>query len=74
MLDVTRQTRGDTKEGYYMGREVSMDHPDASKPLHGPNVWPDPSEEDYAAQIRRVLIEQLVASAGRLQAAYILLW
>ncbi|GAQ82514.1 hypothetical protein KFL_001140020 [Klebsormidium nitens] len=43
MLDASRQTRGDTKEGYYMGREVPLDHPDASKPLHGPNVWPDPA-------------------------------
>ncbi|GAQ89396.1 2-oxoacid-dependent dioxygenase [Klebsormidium nitens] len=41
-LDVTRQKKGDTKEGYYIGREVPLDHPDASTPLCGPNVWPDP--------------------------------
>lgn len=43
-LDVMRQKKGDTKEGYYIGREVSLDHPDASTPLCGPNVWPDPGE------------------------------
>ncbi|EWM20785.1 Isopenicillin N synthase [Nannochloropsis gaditana] len=42
-LDPTRQTRGDTKEGFYLGREVAMESEEArSFPLHGPNVWPDP--------------------------------
>lgn len=42
-LDPTRQTRGDTKEGFYLGREVAMESEEArSNPLHGPNVWPDP--------------------------------
>jgi len=35
------QRRGDTKEGLYFGREVSADSPEARKPLHGPNQWPD---------------------------------
>lgn len=39
-LDPARQTEGDTKEGFYFGREVGPDDPDASLPLHGPNVWP----------------------------------
>ena len=39
-LDPARQSRGDTKEGYYIGREVAANSPEASLPLHGPNVWP----------------------------------
>ena len=40
-LDPSTQRRGDTKEGYYIGREVAADSPEAALPLHGPNVWPD---------------------------------
>jgi hypothetical protein len=32
--------QGDTKEGFYFGREVGPGDPEASLPLHGPNVWP----------------------------------
>jgi isopenicillin N synthase-like dioxygenase len=35
VLDPERQTRGDTKEGYYVGRQVAPDAPEASLPLHG---------------------------------------
>ena len=42
-LDPPAQSVGDTKEGYYIGREVSADSPEAAQPLHGPNVWPDES-------------------------------
>jgi isopenicillin N synthase-like dioxygenase len=40
-LDPSVQTEGDTKEGYYIGRDVPKDHSkyDPSK-LRGPNVWP----------------------------------
>lgn len=42
MLDPEHQSKGDTKEGYYIGREVSADSDEAHKfPLHGPNQWPD---------------------------------
>uniref|UniRef100_A0A7R9YQ36 Fe2OG dioxygenase domain-containing protein n=1 Tax=Chlamydomonas euryale TaxID=1486919 RepID=A0A7R9YQ36_9CHLO len=40
-LDPANQTCGDTKEGFYFGREIAADSPEASKPLHGPNQWPD---------------------------------
>jgi non-haem dioxygenase in morphine synthesis N-terminal len=40
-LDPGSQSGGDTKEGLYFGREVQPHEPDASKPLHGPNQWPD---------------------------------
>eukprot|EP00775_Hariotina_reticulata_P010233 gene10233-10393_t len=39
-LDPEQQVQGDTKEGFYFGREVSIDSPEASLPLHGPNQWP----------------------------------
>jgi isopenicillin N synthase-like dioxygenase len=35
-----KQTQGDTKEGFYMGREIDSTHTLAGTPLHGPNVWP----------------------------------
>uniref|UniRef100_A0A0G4FTF2 Fe2OG dioxygenase domain-containing protein n=1 Tax=Chromera velia CCMP2878 TaxID=1169474 RepID=A0A0G4FTF2_9ALVE len=39
-LDPEKQSEGDTKEGFYMGREVAADSPEAQTPLTGPNVWP----------------------------------
>jgi isopenicillin N synthase-like dioxygenase len=35
--------QGDTKEGFYFGREVPAGSPEAELPLHGPNVWPPPA-------------------------------
>ncbi|CAN0111607.1 unnamed protein product [Scytosiphon promiscuus] len=43
ILDPKNQTKGDTKEGYYVFREIDADSADATKPLTGPNQWP--SEE-----------------------------
>ncbi|KAL4106876.1 hypothetical protein PRIC1_004915 [Phytophthora ramorum] len=40
-LDPTVQTRGDTKEGYYICRHVPLDSEEMQLPLHGPNVFPD---------------------------------
>ena len=37
----SKKGRGDAKEGLYFGREVPLTDTDASKPLHGPNQWPD---------------------------------
>ncbi|KAG1675651.1 hypothetical protein FOA52_002360 [Chlamydomonas sp. UWO 241] len=39
-LDPANQSCGDTKEGFYFGREVAADSAEAAKPLHGPNQWP----------------------------------
>jgi len=39
-LDPSVQTTGDTKEGFYFGRDIPADSPEASLPLHGPNQWP----------------------------------
>ncbi|WIA38103.1 hypothetical protein OEZ86_001465 [Tetradesmus obliquus] len=39
-LDPAKQTRGDTKEGFYFGREVPADSEEGQLPLHGPNQWP----------------------------------
>ena len=38
-LDPINQIRGDTKEGFYIGDEVDVQHMDPKK-LKGPNVWP----------------------------------
>ncbi|KAG7390130.1 hypothetical protein PHYBOEH_007146 [Phytophthora boehmeriae] len=40
-LDPKVQTRGDTKEGYYICRHVSLDSEEMQLPLHGPNLFPD---------------------------------
>jgi len=42
-LDPKVQKRGDTKEGYYIGRNVTADNPDPREkgPLRAENVWPD---------------------------------
>lgn len=41
-LDPKKQSKGDTKEGYYIGQERSVYNP---KKLSGPNVWPTKSSE-----------------------------
>jgi hypothetical protein len=38
-LDPGNQTQGDTKEGYYVGREAAPH--EVGLPLRGPNHWPD---------------------------------
>eukprot|EP00899_Mesostigma_viride_P014331 jgi/Mesvir1/2289/Mv19327-RA.1 len=61
-LDPLNQRKGDTKEGYYIGKEVPAGSPAASKPLHGPNKWPPPellpgwreTMEEYLAAVRSV--------------------
>ncbi|CAN0385613.1 unnamed protein product [Laminaria digitata] len=40
MLEPAKQTKGDTKEGYYVFREIAAGSEEASKPLNGPNQWP----------------------------------
>lgn len=39
-LDPASQTEGDTKEGFYFGRDVPAGSAEAALPLHGPNAWP----------------------------------
>ncbi len=43
-LDPSNQTEGDTKEGFYIARDVPV-HDEAYNPskLSGPNVWPTPA-------------------------------
>eukprot|EP00903_Cladosiphon_okamuranus_P019798 g18198.t2 len=40
ILDPANQTKGDTKEGYYVFRELAVDDEQASKSLKGTNQWP----------------------------------
>jgi isopenicillin N synthase-like dioxygenase len=47
-----KQTVGDTKEGFYIGRDIGPDHPLSGTPLHGPNVWPS---EDMTPGFRQTM-------------------
>jgi isopenicillin N synthase-like dioxygenase len=42
-LDTSIIGSTDTKEGYYIGREVPGDSEEAKKPMRGPNLWPEES-------------------------------
>ncbi|KAG0576201.1 hypothetical protein KC19_5G062600 [Ceratodon purpureus] len=42
VLDPDVQSKGDSKEGYYIGVSVPENDPRAKKPLHGPNQYPSP--------------------------------
>ena len=48
-LDPSKQSVGDTKEGYYIARDVPKDDPDYDpSKLSGPNVWPTKNGNDNA--------------------------
>eukprot|EP00878_Enallax_costatus_P005060 GHUV01005320.1.p1 GENE.GHUV01005320.1~~GHUV01005320.1.p1 ORF type:complete len:325 (+),score=87.88 GHUV01005320.1:753-1727(+) len=57
-LDPERQSKGDTKEGFYFGREVSPDSPEGKLPLHGPNQWPP---EDLLPGFRQTITDYFQA-------------
>lgn len=42
-LDTSIPGSTDTKEGYYIGRDVDPNSDEAKLPLRGPNIWPDSS-------------------------------
>lgn len=50
-------TRPDLKEGYYVSRDLPLDHPQvkAEKFAHGPNVWP----ESLGAPFRETCMDYL---------------
>ncbi|KAL7527770.1 hypothetical protein ACHAWF_002304 [Thalassiosira exigua] len=66
-LDPKNQSRGDTKEGFYIGEEAPQEETDAAK-LHGPNVWPQTAgcalSQDQCNEFRETL-EQYRAEARR---------
>ena len=80
-LDVKRQTEGDTKEGYYIGWDISEDHPlyDPAK-FRGPNQWPDesmlpnfhPVMEGYHSKMTKVAtnVVRLLAKGLGLEESY----
>ena len=47
-LDPAHQTKGDTKEGFYIGKDVPVEESDLAK-LSGPNQWPTESCPDFKA-------------------------
>jgi isopenicillin N synthase-like dioxygenase len=65
-LDPSSQLRGDTKEGYYIGREVIERN---AEKLRGPNVWPTtstcPSWTDEDCAEFRSVMEQYQVEAMR---------
>eukprot|EP00249_Psilotum_nudum_P008715 c21463_g2_i1 orf=1-375(-) len=40
-LDPHKQSKGDCKEGYYIGVDVDRNDPRYSIPISGPNEWPN---------------------------------
>jgi len=56
-LDPGRQPKGagDTKEGFYIGREVSEGTEERRRPYHGSNVWPDERAEGSLAGFRSTM-------------------
>eukprot|EP00897_Mesotaenium_endlicherianum_P001808 jgi/Mesen1/1655/ME000135S00656 len=82
ILDPARQSKGDTKEGYYIGKEVPHGDPRSEKPLHGPNQWPDPgvlpewrpAMEEYFARVTELGMQmlRLLALALELDPAFFL--
>ena len=80
-LDPSVQTEGDTKEGYYIGREIPTDDPryDPAK-LRGPNQWPSTellpnfrsTMEEYHQAISQIAFQvvQLLALALGLEKNY----
>ena len=59
-LDPSQQIdRGDTKEGYYIGKELSLEDRDVKR-LRGPNVWPNANTcpswtEEQCLEFRQVM-------------------
>ncbi|KAI1736808.1 Clavaminate synthase-like protein [Xylaria scruposa] len=69
---IEANTRPDLKEGYYVSRDLPMDHPQvkAEKFAHGPNVWPESLGEpfretcmDYLNRIMKLTEEVMRAMA-----------
>ncbi|KAJ4160056.1 uncharacterized protein LMH87_007988 [Akanthomyces muscarius] len=69
---IEANTRPDLKEGYYVSRDLPLDHPQvkAEKFAHGPNVWPESLGEpfrkicmDYLDQITKLTEEVLRATS-----------
>lgn len=80
-LDPAVQTEGDTKEGYYIGRDITRDDPryDPLK-LRGPNQWPEasvlpkfqPVMEDYHSKMTNLAMQvvRLIAKGLGLGESY----
>lgn len=65
-LDPANQTTGDTKEGFYFGRDVAPNSEDAKKPMQGPNQWPDPGLLPDFRRITKLYFEALSALGFRM--------
>eukprot|EP01095_Lingulamoeba_sp_RSL-Kostka_P001271 TRINITY_DN11815_c0_g1_i1.p1 TRINITY_DN11815_c0_g1~~TRINITY_DN11815_c0_g1_i1.p1 ORF type:complete len:371 (-),score=96.23 TRINITY_DN11815_c0_g1_i1:78-1190(-) len=61
----TQKTKGDQKEGFYIGREVKETDEDYHLPLHGPNQWLDEdilpnwreTMEDYVSEVTKLSLK-----------------
>jgi isopenicillin N synthase-like dioxygenase len=57
-LDPSNQSCGDTKEGYYIGREVVEGDEEYGQPLRGPNQWPSVQDlPEWRADMERYFKE-----------------
>ena len=67
-LDPTVQTRGDTKEGFYIGKHVAEDSPEYNPAkLKGPQPWPSPEtcsdDEDFDCTLFKETMERYFREA-----------
>ena len=66
-LDPTVQTKGDTKEGFYIGINVPEDSPDYNPAkLKGPQPWPSPETcgDDFDCNTFQTVMEQYFTEAS----------
>lgn len=73
-LDPKNQRCGDTKEGLYFGREVPAGSPEAAKPLHGPNQWPDAALLPRFRPVMTAYLDACVELGHRCAATPLQIW
>jgi isopenicillin N synthase-like dioxygenase len=80
ILDPDTQSKGDSKEGYYVGVPIPESDPRSRKPLHGPNQYPSPdvlpgwqeTMDHYHSELIKLSkrVSRLIALALNLEETY----